>query len=146
MEVSAASAAGEPVRRRPQIEHATDGHAESDHGRVHQAHAAGDQRTLRGAAHERIKIALDYFVDGGGASADQADADQRVQQCPRQRRHARLGGCEIRACPRGHYDERGDPRFDEDGVVACERGKSFAWHSQRLRGAAHAVTAFRGAE
>src|ERR1035441_6530835 len=73
-------------------------------------------------------------------------APRKVQMGPRQRRRAGLGGRKICASPGGHHDERGDPRFDQDGIVARERGKSFAWYSQRLGGAAHAGIAFRGAE
>src|SRR5271166_4424994 len=109
---------------------------------MQQAHAARDQRTLRGAEHQRVNVALDHFVNGRGASADQPNADERMEQRPREQRRTRFGGCEVRARPGSHHDQRSNSRFDEHGVIAGEGCNAYARDGERLSCAAHAVTAF----
>ena len=104
---------------------------------------ARHQRPHCGTPHARIDVALHHFIQCRRASADQADAEQRVERSPREQPTRRILAA---AKKTPHHAvitiKRGHARLDQFGVVASECAESFARNGQRLRSGAHAITAF----
>src|SRR5262249_3819032 len=100
-----------------------DGHEAADERGVEQGHASGGEGALGGAAHVAVNVVLDDFVEGGGATRNESDTKQGVEQSPGKGSDAAGERAEIIAAPRGHDDESGDAHLGEFGVVAsagCE--------------------------
>ena len=90
-----------------------------EHERIARRDHAGDQRTVAGADHQAVDVAVDVHVDGVGAAGGERAADQRDDHQPR-RRPAALGQHHRRH--RRDQQQLDDPRLGE-GDVGPDRGR-----------------------
>ncbi len=92
---------------------------------MRKADASGGERTSGGADHAGVGLALENFVERGGAGGDEPDADKGLKQADVKAGDGRADGAEIEAGPGGDHDHRGDPDFEERHVVGKQAGGRF---------------------
>ena len=125
-----------------QIRRAAQHHHQSGRQSLREAHVPSDQGRSRV---RRIKLSRSRSITSFSAAVPpetQANAEQRVQQRPGQRRDTGLSCAEIIATPGGHHDQRGNPELDQLRVVAQHHRDGDAGHGQAGTHTAHAETAF----